>query len=363
MRPLPALILALCATSLMADEASVLRSSLGKLQKNDPAAAQDVIPGSTPFHIVMKRVDPGTSPWRTKLIAADWLLRGHLLRQRLEIKDEVAPSLFLDRGWQMINGALLGISNIAPEAGETRGMFGHLVGDTSYSLDKEANLAGKDVPKEVMYNIKWLLVEIAARRLNPSDMRDALAEYKSRFNEKDPRSQTFAYICAVHAGDWAFAQEAYRGLENQGTVHKALRDPGLFNPSGFDHAPLMDLLKERNPKASGGKLETQVYKVQQWRQRPKGAADWVATGPLPEPLEIRGAAAFCYQHPAAFTGYRDGKGVTLRAWVDGAPQRLVEDLQLTPDPARPGTWTGTLLKRQGTAVESLEVEADLLTTP
>ncbi|GLH73213.1 hypothetical protein GETHLI_17150 [Geothrix limicola] len=358
------LLLTVSILSLQADESAVLRSSLAKFQADPQAALADVEPGSPVERTAMKMIlTGGSSTWRTRYLAAEWLLQAHLLRSRMEPVPAVTRERQdLEQAWRLVSTALAqSRRTIVPRGGASfyRGADPVKRSEAAQAL---SNRVGQEhVPEEFTRTMNTLALEIAVRLEDPSRMAEAL-EPVLPLTDLRPRDKTFALVAATHCGRWDEARAWCRDLVGTPSF-KVLHDRAQEHAASFDYTFLsLDVPASAawppaatTPPAVAAELPVAEVRIRLLDVQGDAASaakireaypvGWSAGGPT-TPILRRGALARWQvpgAHPPTLTGACGPDRMRLLGYQD-LPEggRRLDTLDLRPDATRSGTWVGTL---------------------
>lgn len=364
-------VLTLLCLGASAGEFDSIKGSLDKLRKNHPAAAEDIKSDSSVMRIVTQRVDRISSPWRVKLLSAEWLLRAHILMVRLN-PDAGSDVSLLSRAWELATIArtqALAIKGQEASAGLYRGPDAARRAAAATALN--ASVGYEEVPAEIHELITWLHVELAARLGDPLKMKEGLEAFRLK-PSKDSRTQCFAMMGAFHVGDWALAGKLGKQLEPLPKVLPALHNQSLMDPKAFDYAALLLWAERTKPAPWQGDLVIRTVSIGQCRMRPKAEAtppgDWETMDAARIlPIEIRGAVAHWltpFRDEIPQSGSMVSDRLALTGYLDGPQGRVEESLSLTLDPRQKQRWSGELIRVEADGRRSVfEVELELKDAP
>jgi hypothetical protein len=353
-----ALFLLALAPLLRADDAALLRSSLATLQTGSPAARAEAGLGSPADRVAMKMslTDPGT-PWRARYLAAEWLLRAHLLRGQTD----PVPAVSLERkdllqAWRLISFAQEQSRQPLPTTHAPSLLYrGHDPIARMQAAEALSNQVGLGhISPALVTAMDTLALEIAVRLEDPALMAKALDPVQ-RSPQLQPRDKAFALMASAHAGRGDAARTW--GLQLSGApAFTGLHDRALRLGDSFDYT--IFALPGFEPAVSSGPLPPSTpLAVKDYRIRlasAEGAAGdrireafgtaWHASGPA-APIQRLGALAR-WQAPGEglppLTGPATSDRIQLIGYLDLPKGRRIDTLDLKPDPARPGVWVGVL---------------------
>lgn len=371
--------LALAALPLAADDMTLIRGSLATLAKGGPAAQTEAARGGTVDTLIMRLPAAGT-PWRAKYLAAEWLLRAHLLRLQAD------PGLgreALEKAWDLGWSARLESKDLetAPTGDLYRGPSGaaRVRAATVLSNSIQAPLRGA----EQVAALDAVVLETAVRLDDPARMGLAAEAVAARKDLGD-RDRTFAFLAAAHAGRWPDLLRWGGELEAGGKVLGSFHAAALARADAFDYAALLAWARLAAPappkvlpppavlavarfrirlkEASGpGAEEVRKATPEGWQESPAGAHTLARSGavarwlrPAARPMPLCGGAT---ETTLDLHGFQEAPG--------GA--RRTERLTAVADPARAGWWTGTwtMESRAGGGVLKavFDLEMELATPP
>jgi hypothetical protein len=343
----------LLATSLAADDMTLVRGSLAKLAKGGPAAVKEA-ERNGPVDTLLMRMPSAGTPWRAKYLAAEWLLRAHLLRIQQDPAN--AGREALEKGWE------LGWSARSESRDTVMAPSGPLYrGDNAKARLASAEALSNSIQSqkqstEQVAALDSVVLEIAMRTEDPARMALVAAALAPR-KDLSGRDRILAFQAAAHAGRWVEVARWGQELEDGGKVLPAFHDAALTQPEAFDYAALLAWVRLASPPVATALPPSQVFQVSHFRLRLREASGpgseavrkaypegWQESPAILPPLMRLGAAAH-WQRPAArpmpLSGGADATHLDLHGFLDNpSGTRRTERLQASADPARPGWWTG-----------------------
>jgi hypothetical protein len=362
---------------LAANDLTILKSSLAVLRKGGPKALGEAKPGSTADTTAMK-VELGQSRWETRLAAAEWLLLAHIQRASQNPAADPAQAADLNRAWLLVDAAQKGSKEMVNTSGKLdlyRGTDASRRMASAQALSDAIQV--QEVPKEYKQALLGIAIEIAVRLRDGAKMARATAGLKEPADLPSDRDRTFALMACAHGGRFALAGRLHAALLAQGRILPALHDAAVADPEAVDYAALGDWLATQAPADAEpapdarrliASLRLRLKEVrhtdpaQAQRIQAGFPAGWQASGPFEAPLIRQGAVAH-WQKPGAtpipLVGAWTDARLSLTGYLQGPAGRRVESLDLRPDSARPGTWTGQLTAVQGAATLVLDAELQL----
>ncbi len=362
---------------LAANDLSILKSSLAVLRKGGPKALAEAKPGSTADTTAMK-VELGQSRWETRLAAAEWLLLAHIQRASQNPAVDPAQAVDLNRAWLLVDSAQKGSKEMVNSSGKLNLYRGP---DASRRMASAQALSDaiqvQEVPKEYKQALLGIAIEIAVRLRDAGKMARATAGLKDIAELATDRDRTYALMACMHGGRFAMAGRLLPALQAQGRILPALHGAAVADPEAVDYSALADWVAAQNPEEAAPGVDARSpitalrLRLREVRHADPAQAQrikagfpegWQASGPFESPLIRQGALAH-WQKPGAtpipMMGAWTDTGITLTGYLLGQAGRRVESLDLKPDPARPGAWTGTLTAVQGGATLILDAELEL----
>lgn len=376
MRACPMAMIAVCG--LFGGEFDQIKSSLDRLRRNDPSAAEDIKRQSVPVRLIMQRIDPVDTHWMVKLLAAEWMLRAHLLEARLD-PGASSDLVFLNRAWDL--------AFVASE--QSRALTGYAMSANqnirrSHPDNRGAGARGNDsihveeIPSAAQECLTWLCAEIPVRLKDPVKMKLGLETFQVK-PSKDPRTQAYAMMAAWHVGNWELATELGKTLETKPKILPALHEQSLLDSLAFDYPSLLQLATRAKPAPFKRELVVRrtVVKAYRFRLTSVEGADpakvatatadasyaWEVAPQTDTAIQILGAVAHWpipFGNQLPLSGVMTDDQLLLQGYVDKVPGRFTEVLELKPDATRKTFWVGTLTSRapDGLAYH-YEVEAQL----
>lgn len=346
------------ATVLTSGPFEVIKSSLDRLRKNHPGAVEDIQPDSHPRRIVLRELDLASTPWKVKLLAAEWLLRAHVLSTRQNPTGLQDPVL-LNRAWE-----LAAVSrDQATSAGKAprdlyRGPDPNLRVAAAQALNNSLSI--DKLSKEINDLIMWLQVEISVRLNDLSKMKTALSTFSHRA-DMDPRAQTYAMMAAFHTGAWAMASTAGQALAVNPRIGKNIHEQAKANPQAFDYSALLLWLEQLRPAAFEGPLRLAQAQVKDCRFRLKEVAgadkalveqarggispEWKTTSEPVHALQVVGAVSHWlmpFGNQMALSGSLQGDRLSLLGYQDQPEGRCQDLLEINRQTSEPNRWRGLL---------------------
>jgi hypothetical protein len=364
----------LCLTPFLhADEMASLRASLAKLERGTPDF-EEIKQGSALDGFVM-RMAASNTPWRAKYLAAEWLLRAHVARARQA--DVKASRADLEKGWLLIDSAIHDSKQIV--VGETgllyRGADAQRRQAAATALSDA--IQPQEVPKDLAKALLATSIETAVRLGDPIKMSKALAPILEGKIQLADRPKTYAWMAAAHSGQWSAFRVWSDELKAQGKILPAIHQGAVNDAEAIDYSALAeagDKLHLETPKelpSSRSIVKELRLKLREVRAKDAATSsqvlanfpkDWQKVGPLDASLMRSGAIAH-WQKPARtpipMSGSWSADQLNLFGYVEATHGRRTELLQAKPDPARPGTWIGTLSTEQGSGSDALTLILDL----
>lgn len=345
--------LLLLATPLAADDMTLVRGSLAKLAKGGPAALKEA-ERNGPVDTLLMRMPAAGTPWRAKYLAAEWLLRAHLLRLQ---QDPALPGReALEKAWELGWSART----------ESRDTVLASTGPLYRGGDAKARMASAEALSNSIQSQKQsteqvaaldsVVLEIAMRTEDPARMALVATALAPRKDLSD-RDRVLAFQAAAHAGLWTEVARWGKELEDGGKVLPAFHSAALAQPEAFDYAALLAWVRLAGPKAAAELPPSQAFQVRHFRLRLREASGpgseavrkaypegWQDSPAIEQPLMRLGATAHWLRpatRPMPLCGGADATRLDLHGFQDNpSGTRRTERLQASADPARPGWWTG-----------------------
>jgi hypothetical protein len=358
-----------------------VRSSLAKLAKGGPEAAKEAQKGS-PVDVLLMRMPAAGTPWRAKYLAAEWLLRAHMVR--LAQDPALAGRETLEKAWDLAwtARAETGRTVVAPTGPLYRGADQKARVASAEALSSSIQ-AEKQLPEQIAA-LDSVVLEVAMRLEDPARMGQAAALLAPRTDLSD-RDRIFAFMAAAHAGRWEDVARWGKELEAGGKVLPAFHESALKEPESFDYTALLAWVRLANPPAATALPAAQRFQIARFRLRLREAsgpgseavrkafAEGWQDSPAGEQVLVRMGAAARWQRPSnrplPLCGGAGAATLDLYGFQE-APggARRTERLQAAADASRPGWWTGRLgLETRaadgGTQKADFDVELELTPLP
>jgi len=345
----------LLAAPMAADNNAMVRSSLGKLARGGPEAVKEAEKGG-PVDVMLMQMPAAGTPWRAKYLAAEWLLRAHMLR--LSQDPALAGREALEKAWDLAwtARAETGRAVVAPTGPLYRGSDGKARVAAAEALSSSIH-AEKQLPEQIAA-LDSVVLEVAMRLEDPARMGEAAALLAPRKDLSD-RDRIFAFMAAAHAGRWEDVARWGKELEAGGKVLPAFHESAFKEPESFDYAALLAWARLASPMASTAVPPSQRFQIAHFRLRlretsgpgsdavRKAFAEGWQDSPAGDQALVRMGAAARWLRPSArplpLCGGASATTLDLFGFQE-APggARRTERLQATADPARVGWWTGRL---------------------
>lgn len=371
------LLVTTLTTFVSASDLMILKSSLAVLRKGGPKAREEARPGS-PADTAAMKTDLALTRWETRLAAAEWLLLAHLQRTTPNPTTDPAQAADLNRAWLLVDAAQKGSKQIVNTSGKLdlyRGADASRRMASAQALSDSIQV--QEVPKEYKQALSGIAIEIAVRLRDAAKMAQATAGIIEVSDIATNRDRTYALMACAHGGRFALANKLHATLLSQGRILPALHDAALADPEAVDYSALAEWFAVQAPMDATpapdvrGPIASLRLRLNEVRhsdpaqvQRIKAGfpEGWQASGPFESPL-IRQGAVTHWQKPGAtpipMVGAWTAERITLTGYLLGSTGRRVESLDLKPNVAHPGAWTGTLTVVQGATTLVLDAEMEL----
>lgn len=340
--------------ALKAQDPGLFVEAVMRLQRGDPASANDLLAGS-PIRTAAMALDPVRSPEQSRFAAASWLWLANM-KQGFHFGEDKSYLQAARNQADLVKAWTL-LDSIGP--------------DLRRSSD------------EIRLEIAWRLLDLAR-------MRQAYASVSAR-HPLNLRELVHCLLVAAHLGEWEAAQHDTDQLRQQGTGLDGFHRMAEQNLTSFDYQSLLEAIHLGHPGPITHPLAVRSWRISHWRTRVKSLAStdksmaqtlssaprsWIDKPPPRVELLQVGAAAHwiesSMQPPVSgfmgegrlfLVGYRDVPG------PPGEAGRQDQVWDLHQDPQHPAHWTGTNTltgRLSGTAPTSvpafqmvLEVEWDM----
>ncbi len=353
MRPFLTVAL-LVALPLGADDIGLLKASLSTLNRGGEAAKQEAKRQSPADALAMRLPVAGT-PWGVKSLAAEWLLKAHLLRRKED--PSASPDGALEKAWELAWVARSEARNLqmtSPGANLYRGSDAKTRAAAAAAVND--SIKTQDLSTEVKAALDALPLEIAVRLEDPQKMALA-AEAVSTRPSLPERDRAYAFLASAHAGRWADVLRWGTELEAGGKLLASYHARALEQAEAVDYAALLAWVRATRPQPAADFPPSQVFEVTKFRLKlreasgpgseairqayPEGWQD--AAEPGSTLLRI-GALAHWQrpaQRPMPLTGGAGRDRLDLYGFLDSpSGARRTERLEAKADATRPGWWTG-----------------------
>lgn len=321
-----AALLTLACLSLDAQDERLFVESLGRLERQDPAAGKDLEDGS-PIRSAAMSMDPLKAPERARFAAASWLWAANMIRGFHHGKDQTylqasQAQADLLKAWSLL----------------------------------------ETVGGELLRPRNGVRLELAWRLLDLGKMRAAYAAVSTQ-PSLNIRELSHCFFVSAHLGDWAAMKRHAESLVGQGGQLSGLHAAAENTLTMFDYESLLKAVEIGRPDPPAGPLATRSFRISRQRIKvgsvsgshkaflktaeswPKG---WTDKAEATVALLQVGAAAHWVEGAAQppVSGFLDatrlylvGYRISQGAGGDSGRQEQVWDMR--PDPLDPGRWRGT----------------------